>query len=1259
MKLLLTILIPATILGQTRGTSVSNSDFSVSSPAFVSLPPWDVAAGGTIVGCARFANALTTTISVTDSHSANRFSVTNYVNIAGSTRLAMFKAENTVAVAGDVLKVTFSAGGGSFTAEAAVQYAGTAASSYDAGGTGTTANGTGVTSGPFTTTQGPEIVVACATRPGPSVLAGSVGTTPMSIAAADSPNKFLAIEDANLYQIQTGLTAGMSNGSYAQPWGLVVGTFKSSNPVSPPILSHSFSNYVASVAGVGYTYVGAVATASFTIANTNQSASLSGIVFSDTLPMGMVVATPNGLNGSCPGGTVDAAPGTGTISLNGAALSAAATCTFFVNVTNTAAGTGVNTTGNITAAETRNGGTASASLVTYGTPAITISNILVKAVDHASVNLTYSTSAAGYCQLQFGLASGTYIYSGGSAPTYSNGCQLSIGGLAPSTTYYVMPTVRPDANDTTGICQVGGSCGSAEQTFTTLALPDPHPTPPSPPSVWTPVEPNTASYTVVPMQTSPLDGTCVAAGNVARRTNWSSAVTAGDSFQKLVNEIWFDTVIEFPEGSSCAIPQDSNGFHTGVTLPQYSPAGGPNDWVVIRTHSNAAADLPPFGMRTGPQFASKLATLVAQVPGMPIVPGAGTQNFNGQIFDCYATGCNHFWIENVAMTHLFNSTLYPAGATDPPAFVDYVRFVPQCVFSPNTGCSISSAATTPSYMVLDRIYAYGQPWPSREMGCFVPGGNHWALINNYCTTNFWVEATYPKANPVSSGAVVTIPNSYFQFNAFDNTPIGMTTPAGYAGTSTTSLTIGTGTQTLTTQSGLSYIPGNLVEILNTGVTYNSWMIGTVMSYSGTTMIANITAVSGAGNVFSSWSLVSPAVATFTVPPDYGGAVYAWVGSSGLTVDYQNGSGVSLSCNGCTAVSEASPSRLSVPVTSLYFFNGHFSNGSFVLDQSTPWNVNPSNYTAFRPLGIYLYPGQYGVFDNNYIQAIGQTVYNDAYGPVEDISWTHNYFYFPRSKMQNSGQWDGYGYSFRNILESKQQLRGQYIGNIIDGAASFQNPGNAMYIAGSYGGPYSTGTQDINISSNVLKHLSSGFQMAGGGTSPGPPDAPQASRIAITNNLWLDLNRDLYNNGGGGLASGAFSAYPMGSDINFSNNTVGLTKGSGPSLLYVGGASLPQTTVMGEGLVYSNNVVLTSLGGTDPIVSVDGGQNSLYSNFPTNPTVPAGVCRASPGWRLGGISERQLHPYRSVSHTQLVDGKQRVYRSSEQSRGPWLGRRFAF
>ncbi len=99
----------------------------------------------------------------------------------------------------------------------------------------------------------------------------------------------------------------------------------------PPVINKAFS--AASILTNGTT------TLTFGINNPNTGTPLNGVSFTDTLPAGLVVATPNGLSGSCPSGTITATAGSNTISLSGASLTTADPfCSFSVDVTGTTTG---------------------------------------------------------------------------------------------------------------------------------------------------------------------------------------------------------------------------------------------------------------------------------------------------------------------------------------------------------------------------------------------------------------------------------------------------------------------------------------------------------------------------------------------------------------------------------------------------------------------------------------------------------------------------------------------------------------------------------------------------------------------------------------------------------------------------------------------------------------------------------------------------------------------------------------------------------
>ncbi|MDE1830261.1 MAG: hypothetical protein KGI25_08060, partial [Thaumarchaeota archaeon] len=74
------------------------------------------------------------------------------------------------------------------------------------------------------------------------------------------------------------------------------------------------------------------------------------------------------------------------------------------------------------------------------------------------------------------------------------------------------------------------------------------------------------------------------------------------------------------------------------------------------------------------------------------------------------------------------------------------------------------------------------------------------------------------------------------------------------GTSTTSMTVGTGSQSFTTQTGLDYYANMPIQIYETANSAN-YMDGIVTSYNSSTgaMVVNVTSVGGSGT-YSAWSI---------------------------------------------------------------------------------------------------------------------------------------------------------------------------------------------------------------------------------------------------------------------------------------------------------------------------------------------------------------------------------------------------------------------
>jgi hypothetical protein len=114
---------------------------------------------------------------------------------------------------------------------------------------------------------------------------------------------------------------------------------------------------------------GGTSTLSFTITNNDSGQGLTGVGFTDTLPTGVTVASPNGASGTCGGGTFTANAGTDTISLSGGAIDASDTCTVSANVTSSTPGTVQNSTGTVGSNEDGSGNSDTESLSVIAAPA--------------------------------------------------------------------------------------------------------------------------------------------------------------------------------------------------------------------------------------------------------------------------------------------------------------------------------------------------------------------------------------------------------------------------------------------------------------------------------------------------------------------------------------------------------------------------------------------------------------------------------------------------------------------------------------------------------------------------------------------------------------------------------------------------------------------------------------------------------------------------------------------------------------------------
>jgi hypothetical protein len=174
---------------------------------------------------------------------------------------------------------------------------------------------------------------------GSSPVSGGIGSISLSnLAAGSYPVSAVYQDSSNTYAGSTSLSTR----------NLLVIPVQ----LDPPQIAQAF--------GVPSIPLNGVTSLTISISNPNSSSALSGVAFTDSFPSGLAVALPNNLTSSC-GGTVAANGGGASLSLSGASLPAAGSCTISLNVSGTIAETITNSV-TVTSAQTSAGNTSIASL---------------------------------------------------------------------------------------------------------------------------------------------------------------------------------------------------------------------------------------------------------------------------------------------------------------------------------------------------------------------------------------------------------------------------------------------------------------------------------------------------------------------------------------------------------------------------------------------------------------------------------------------------------------------------------------------------------------------------------------------------------------------------------------------------------------------------------------------------------------------------------------------------------------------------------
>jgi hypothetical protein len=231
------------------------------------------------------------------------------------------------------------------------------------------------------------------------------------------------------------------------------------------------------------------------------------------------------------------------------------------------------------------------------------------------------------------------------------------------------------------------------------------------------------------------------------------------------------------------------------------------------------------------------------------------------------------WATQYMPTNWVNVLNYgadPTGATDSTAAIqaaiDYVQINGNVSYGQGTVYIPSGVYKILGTLTVSKSFVtiQGQSIQGTSLNSYSnnPCINITGAGQNDITRDVQINDIYINCYYAQYGAAIQVQNTYnaiLQRISIDNCYNGLDIQAipTFVSTSSTSNSIGTGTKTFTVASGLSYYIGQNLIASPIGVNGQSWMYGSVTSYSGTTLVLSVSSgqIQGSGT-YSSWNISS-------------------------------------------------------------------------------------------------------------------------------------------------------------------------------------------------------------------------------------------------------------------------------------------------------------------------------------------------------------------------------------------------------------------